>query len=632
MKTIAQLKVNLITVLFFSFFGSLFAQQDYFIPRNIQKAFENKTRSVDGKPGENYWQNSSDYKIKVLIDLKSNLLKGSEKIIYYNNSPDTLKNIVIRTYQDLTKKGNPRDFTLNAELINDGVIIEKLSVGGEQADFESQNYGRYGTNIFYRLSKPILPKSRVDVEVDWNFELPENQLPRMGKYDSTTFFMAYWYPQISVYDDIDGWDRFDYKGQVEMYNDFANFDVEISVPNNFGVWSTGILLNPDEVLLPEFVEKYKLANSSDQVIKIITKEDYSKGKVFASNSELNVWKFRAEYVPDFAFAFSDHYLWDGVSLIVDNESGRRSFICAAYNENSKDFYDVALIARNTIEYFSNEMPGVPYPYPTMTVFNGAGGMEFPMIVNDGSTSSLMSTVGLTSHEIAHTYFPFYMGINERKYAWMDEGWAVMLPFDFQERAVKDNDPRGRNVEDYQNFAGKEMELPLMIPSVNLIGNSYRTAAYSRPGLAYDFLRDALGNDLFKKCLLEFIRRWNGKHPIPYDFFNTFDDVSGMDLNWFFIPWFFENGYPDLSIKEVNADGKVVKVLVEKKGSIPVPVSLKFQFEDGKETSIYETARIWSSGEDKLWFETENNGDLKKVILGSKQIPDSNRKDNEFILK
>ena len=166
------------------------------------------------------------------------------------------------------------------------------------------------------------------------------------------------------------------------------------------------------------------------IVHIVDSATLASGAVTATAGPggTNAWRFRAEYVPDFAFAVSDHYLWDASSLVVDPASGRRVLIDAAYHPDSPDFYEVAEVARNSIDYMSRVFPGVPFPYPQETVFNGADEMEYPMMVNDRSIEDRMYMVSLTSHEIAHTYFPFYMGINETKYAWMDEGWASFIDF------------------------------------------------------------------------------------------------------------------------------------------------------------------------------------------------------------
>jgi len=611
----------------------LLGQQELYMPRNIQSAYEDGTRSFDGKPGDNYWQNSSDYKIKVEVDPQENLLTGSEAITYYNNSPDTLTRIVIRLYQDILKKGGARDWPLPSESVHEGVQISKVIIAGKEVDMEDRkNFNRSGTNLLITLNEALPPNSQLYLSIDWNVYISDKVKIRMGAYDSTSFFIAFWYPQVAVYDDIDGWDRYNYSGQQEFYNDFSNFDVEIKVPNTFAVWGAGELQNPDELLNEKYLERYNLAHQSEDVVRIVKEEDLIEGNIFNNLNEFNTWKYKADYVTDFPFALSDHYLWDGVSVIADSTTDRRVFVDAAYKIESEDFYDVANISKKSIQYFSFEMPGVPFPYPCLTAFNGSGGMEFPMMINDGSASTLAGTVGVTSHEIAHTYFPFYMGINERKYAFMDEGWAVMLPFKFQERMADENYPRRRNVGSYQRFAGNETEMPPMIPSVLLKGHSYRTAAYSRPGIAYDFLREVLGDDLFTEALQEFIKRWNGKHPLPYDMYNTFSEVAGQNLNWFWYPWFFERGHPDLAINRVEQQEEKLKVFISKEGSIPIPINLKIVFEDGTETELVHTAAVWKNGNKEFIIEYPADNPVKEVILGSPDIPDTDSENNLVVIQ
>jgi len=603
------------------------------IPLNIQKAIDKGTRSLEGTPGSNYRQNRAEYKIKAELVPQTRTLTGTEEITYYNNSPDTLKQIVIKILMDIYRKGNTIDFEIDTKALTDGVKSSGIFVNGKEykTDGTSSKLRREGTNLFLTLEKPIVPKSKAQIKCDWNFIIPNTSQIRMGAYDSTTFFVAYWFPQVAVYDDIDGWDVVNYTGQVETYNDFSNYDVELTVPKNFLIWATGSLQNPEEVLAKEILERYKKAYSSDSVVKIVEEKDYQKGLVTADNEKLT-YKFKAENVMDFAFATSDHYLWDGSSPIVDKISGRRTFIDAAYNKSSKDFYTVAEVARKAIESFSTQIPGVPYPYPEMTVFNGVGGMEFPMMVNDSSVPELQGTVHLTSHEISHTYFPFYMGINERKYAWMDEGWATMLPFDFQTANAPGYDPRTRNAQGLSEFAGNEQDIPPMVLSYELRGASYRTASYRRPGAAYEFLRNTLGDDLFKKCLHEYMNRWNGKHPIPYDFFFTFNNTAGQNLNWFFKPWFFETKYPDLSLSaDKRKDG--VSISISNKGGLPVPIKIKFYYDDGTDAVVYDkTASAWKDGNIGITTFIPSKKNVIKIELGSTQTPDVNLKDNTVEFK
>ncbi len=621
--------LSLITLFVIS--TNVFSQNSLYIPRNINSAYENKTRTLTGHPGANYWQNKSDYEMKVQIHPPTRKLSGEGNIVYYNQSPDTLYRIVFRLYQNFFKKGAARNFQVNPDDIHDGVKIEKLIINEKEFDIEDRkSIQNQNTNLIVNLdsSNYVLPGESIRIQTKWNFTISRKSNIRMGTYDSTTFFIAYWYPQVAVYDDIDGWDVLPFNGEQEFYNDFNNYDVEITMPQNFLVWATGILQNPSKVLSKEIYKRFNQALLSDSVVRIVTQDDIESRNQLTSDENFVTWKFKAEYVPDFAFGTSDHYLWDASSLIVDKLTKRKSLIAAAYRIESKDFFDVADISRKIIDYFSNELPGVPYPYPAMTIFNGQGGMEFPMMCNNSSSSSYAGTVGLSAHEIAHTYFPFYMGINEKKYAWMDEGFAVMLPFDLQEKMVENNDPRKRNILGYKSFAGKEMEMPLMVPSNLLTASSYRVAAYARPAIAYDILRETLGKEKFDSALREYMKRWNGKHPIPFDFFFTFNDFLKEDLSWFWKPWFFESGFPDLGIKSIKVEKGKIKVTVEKVGLLPIPISLRLIFDDESDVVIYKTAEIWKNGSTEITLDADILKKVKSIELGNSRIPDVNEK-NDF---
>ncbi|HEX2866435.1 MAG TPA: M1 family metallopeptidase [Ignavibacteriales bacterium] len=601
--------------------------KDLYVPLNIKTAFDKQTRSHDGMPGKNYWQNRSVYKIKASLDPKTKVLSGTEKITYFNNSPDTLSKLVIRLYQDILKSSSARDFPVGKRYFTDGVNVEKLSVGGREVNLNDfRDVSRTGTNMIVEVPGKVMPKSPVELEVSWNFTMP-NASFRMGTYGDSTFMVAYWYPQMAVYDDIDGWDMTNYTGTVEFYNDFSDYDVELTEPKDVCVWATGELQNAGDIFNDKYIERISLAKNSDKVVNIVTKEDLSKKAIY-KDKESHTWHFKAGHVPDFAFAMSSRYLWDGVSIEVDENTKRRTFISAAFNDSSKDFYEVASIARKTVESLSFDLPGVPYPYPSLTIFNGEGGMEFPMMVNDGSMEKRSGTVHVTSHEITHTYFPFFMGTNERKYAWMDEGWATMIPFDLQASMAQDYDPRSENAKDYARFAGSEEDMPLMTLSYMMKWDSYRIASYRKPGTAYDMLRGLLGHEKFDNALREYISRWNGKHPGPFDFFNTFNDFLKEDLSWFWKPWFFEKGYPDLAIKEVKVEDNKLKLLITNEGTIPIPINLNVTWEDGRKTNIPRSADVWKNS-DSTWIECGTSGKLKTVELGDPSIPDANNKNNYF---
>jgi len=263
-----------------------------------------------------------------------------------------------------------------------------------------------------------------------------------------------------------------------------------------------------------------------------------------------------------------------------------------------------------------------------------------MMVNDDDTETWNSTVYLTSHEMSHSYFPFYMGINEQHYGWMDEGWAVFLPQGFQTEMQKytpedeknnnfRTDSREYNVTTYQRNAGTHNDIPLMLPSDKIKNPSYRLNAYNKAALVYDILKDMLGKELFTECLHEYMRRWNGKHPVPYDFFFTITEVSKQNLNWFWKKWFFEYGVADLAIGEVKESEGMTEIEIINKGGMPVPVNLTITDEQNTEKNIYYTAKIWESGKDRVTIKIKTKGRTGKINLGSKYIPDINKEDNSY---
>jgi hypothetical protein len=523
-----------------------------------------------------------------------------------------------------------RDFPLDSSDIHPGTIIHYLIINGDSLIISGEDspIQRAASLLRIKLEEPLPPAADWNIDLSWETTLPATSRLRMGAYGDSAFFVAHWFPRIAVYDDIDGWDRNPYSGTQEFYNDFGDFEVEITVPGDFIVWGTGLRQNMDEVLDDKYIERYEEASESDSIIHIVSAEDYLSGSIPIKNDK-NTWKFKASYVTDFAFATANCYLWDATSLVVDENSGRRVLVDAAYRQNSEDFYEVAEIGRQSIQFLSTKMPAYPFPYPKMTVFNGSGGMEFPMIVNDGTTTTRPRTIGLTSHEIAHTYFPFFMGTNEKKYAWMDEGWAVMLNFDFQNQMTEGRNQVSRELRTYARIAGKDTDLPMMIPSIYMRGRTYRNAAYSRPAIAYHLLRDLMGDEKFIKALHLYIDRWNGKHPIPYDFFYTFNQVNGENLNWFWKPWFFERGHADLAIKDVNSEETMSNVVIEKRGLLPVPISLKVVYADSTEDVITHSAEVWKNGIREFPVSINNNKDIISIELGNNYIPDIDKNNNVY---
>lgn len=605
---------------FLSFLSSSFSQTTLFVPRNLQKNYEKGTRSWDGKPGPNYWQNRANYIINASLDPKTRRLSGEETVTYSNNSPDSLRQIRFKIQHDRYRKGAQRAYDVAPSDVSDeGVRIENLTYNGQPVDEKQRR--RFSTFLDIDLKNtPLPPKSTATITVKWSYTLPSDEgAAREYARDSTVFFVPYWYPQIAVYDDLSGWASHPYTGLQEFYHEFGDYDVTISMPSGYQVWATGEWQNAADVLEKTYLERWNKAHAAADVISVFSEKELKAGGVFKKAQE-HKFRFKASDVPDFAFAASNEYNWDATSVVVDDKTGRRTFVSAAYSTASTDYPEVARIAADGIRLMSTWLPGYPFPYPVMTVFNGNDGMEYPMMCNDASTAP-RSPMTLTIHEVSHTYFPFMMGINEQDYAWMDEGWASFFDYTLSDSL---SGHKIGGVRGYANIAGTQNDVPPMVTSRNM-SSAYRNAAYQRPQNAYLTLLDLLGYETFHKCMTEYMDRWKGKHPAPFDFFQTWNDASGQNLDWFWRPWFFEWGYPDLAIERVGAG----EIVVARKGSIPVPVHVEVEYSDGSKQTFHHTAGVWKDGAQNFRISLPAGKSVKSVQLGQKIIPDSEPKDNSW---
>lgn len=608
-------------------------QSNYFIPLNLLKTYQQGTRSMHGLPGPNYWINQAHYTMDVVFDPVYSSISGQASIRYFNNSPDTLSAIVFNLYQDIYRKGNSRDWDLGMDDLHDGMQFSKMILGEESIDMQNRRaFSRQGTKLIVRPTQALLPFDSIDILTEWQVKLPQKRTVRMGKYNDRLHFVAYWYPQIAVYDDLDGWDMINYNGSVEFYNDFNDYDVTIRVPSNHGVWATGLLQEPEKVFTDEVVKRYHIALQSDSVVRIIQTADYAASKVFKDSRSL-VYNFKASAVPDFSFAVGKELLWDAVSLVADQQSGRRVLAAAVYHEGAAHYEKVAEFSRKSIEYMSTEMPGIPFPYPHMTTVcsgRSGGGMESPMMAINGTPEDASANFGLTFHEIAHTYMPFFMGTNEKKYAWMDEGWATLWPHVLVDSLFPDHSYIENLIKSYENGAGNEWDVPPMTPN-QLLGADYKSlrfGSYTRPAVTYYFLEQAMGEEVFKQALRYYMLAWKGKHPSPLDFIRIMELVADQDLDWFFKPWLYNYAYPDLSIRKITDDRQLV---IENTGGLPLPVYLELVFtDDSKDWKIFPIT-VWNNGERTIVVSLPEDKHVQKIVLGSEKIPDVNKKDNLMYL-
>ena len=597
-------------------------------PREYKKALKNNTRTTTGAPGEKYFQNRADYRIAASFDPGSRILTGQETITYFNNSPDSLKTIVLNIDHDIFKAGTNRVYEVEPADLTEGVNITSVNVNNEEIVLAPPLWQRDGTEVFIRLKKPLAPKSQLTLELDWNLLHPFKTQMRTGTYDSLSFFIAFWFPRIAVYDDIFGWDYTQHLGSGEFYNDFGNFDVSMTLPGTYLMWSTGELQNGGELFTQQTLKRIEKAATNYETTLIAGTEEMKEGLVLKP-SATKTWHYKAVNVTDFAFGISPVYQWDQQAVKLAN--GKTVLVNAAYPENASDFKEVAAICAKTIKFMSDEITGFAYPYSSMTVFCGHGGMEFPMIVNDGPGEERTFTVFVTAHEISHTWFPFIAGLNETRYGWMDEGLITFLPKKIEESYFPGTNPHRGYMGSYSHWAGREDDLNMSVPSNNVANTiAYRQNVYGRAAAAFYHLGDAMGEGNFNKAIKTFIEEWAYKHPSPYDFMNTCSRIAGEDLSWYFNPWFYETGYPDLAIGSVDISSENPLVTIIRKGNVPVPVSILFSYADGTVKNFHTSCRSWRDGTDKVEVIIPDAANLKSIELGEANVPDAYPADNKWV--
>ena len=594
------------------------------MPPEIQKAYDNGTRSLDGKPGSRYWQNHGSYAISLTVTPPSPVVSGVEQIVYTNNSPDTLRSLNMKLIMNVHRAGGRG----GAGDTSAGIRVDQISIRGAKVPWDNNEAAT--TNELVPLSSPLLPHDSLKLDITWHYNLLRRP-GREGIIDSTSFYIAYFYPRVSVYDDYKGWDTQPHTGNLEFYNDFNEYVLNVTVPANFVVWATGTLENPTEVLQPEVAQRLQQSMTSDATIHVATRQEMADKKVTAQNTT-NTWKWTASHVSDMAIGVSDHYDWDAGSVVVDDKTQRRVSMQAAFADSAVDFHHSVQYGRYSLASFSKNWPGIPYPYPKSTAFQGFADMEYPMMINDSHTPDTVFAELVQDHEQAHTYFPFYMGTNESRYAFMDEGWATTFEYliGITERVQQTVDDFYKKFRVTRWIHGPhDKEYPIITPSPDVTfgqGNN----AYGKPSLSYLALKDLLGDKLFKKALHNYMDNWNGKHPIPWDYFFSMSKGSGRDLNWFFYNWFYTPFYIDLSLVKADKAGKKYVLDIKNTGGFAVPFDVIATYDDGSTESFHQTPAVWERNQQEIAVTIKASRVVKAIKLDGGIFMDANEKDNVWM--
>lgn len=551
-----------------------FEQLDQLLPT------PNEYRTGSGTPGSKYWQQRADYTIDAEVNENSNILKGRETIVYHNNSPENLKYLWLQLDQNVNKKesedfgsffGPVRDSlsTLHMQYLTRAIefpagytIASVKDGGGKDLPVTINN-----TMMRIDLPSPLKSGEKYTLNISWSYPITDRSnflLSREGyeyfpEDKNTAYLIAHWFPRMCVFDDYEGWQNKQFQRLGEFALEFGDYKVNITVPADHIVSSTGLLQNAKDVLTSKELERYEKGKTSfDKPIFVVT-PDEAKAKEKTKATAKKTWTFHADNVRDFAFASSRKFIWDIQAVkLPTNTVLAMSF----YPKEGQPVWqeESTLAVKNALEVYSKYT--FDYPYPTANSVNTSNiGMEFPMISFNGgrpdkdgkmSDAAKASMIQVIVHEVGHNWFPMIVSSDERQWMWMDEGLNTFLHTRTEmERYPKSSPTRPKSIVPYMK-GDKSVMRPVMVTSDNERLNAFGANYYEKPTVALTILRETVvGQELFDKAFKEYANTWKYKHPRPADLFRILEEATGTDLDWFWRGWFFTTDNVDMSVEEVK---------------------------------------------------------------------------------
>ncbi|MES2124269.1 MAG: M1 family metallopeptidase [Gemmatimonadota bacterium] len=603
----------------------------------------NTVRTASGAPGAGYWQNRADYDLAATLDTASKTLRGQLTLRYTNNSPDTLYYVWLQTEQNAFKANSlnsyifPQDSRFGARGFEGGDVFDRFDqlvpvAGKGPAKHVVVTRRGNETTMKVDLAQPLAPGKTATFDIAWHFLIPEHGADRMGR-DGALYELAQWYPRMSVYDDVRGWNTDPYLGQGEFYLDYGDYNLAITVPAGYIVAATGALMNPAEVLTATQRTRLAKAAKSDTVIRIITEAELKDGSARPRTSGTMTWKFSAKNVRDAVFAASPDYQWDASSY--------QGILAMGYYRPSaaSNWSDAADQSRMSIQEYSERW--FKYPWPHISAVEGPiSGMEYPMIAMEAKSDDVYDLYNVVTHEIGHMWFPMIVGSNERLYMWQDEGFNTFInTFSEGRRYPQKGDQMARAAQERALIervmvAGADKPVDINPDRINpqLLGIS----AYVKPSVGLQLLRqEILGPAAFDDAFRTYTSRWAFKHPTPADFYRTMMDAGGRRLDWFFREWFIENARFDQSVELVTTramgDSTQATVVYGNKQRGVLPILAHFTFSDGSVADYHYPAEVWSTNSVKyLRRYTFTGKQLVKVELDpEKRLLDIDRANNTW---
>lgn len=608
-------------------------------------------RSASGVPGPLFWQNRADYEIAATLDPLTRQLSGSEVITYSNHSPDALAVLWLQVEQNRYKtdaRGAFTGDTFPTEFAS-GEHIEAIQIEDATGQLHAVPWIISDTRMQVHL--PVaLPASvgKLRVHIKWHYTVPGEFGGRTDVNPSKNgeiFEIAQWYPRMAVYDDLRGWDTAPYLNS-EFYLEYGDFDYTVTVPANMVVVGSGELLNPSDVLTKTELQRLDQARHSDATVMIRTAEEVTRPSSRTQQTGSVAWHFRMHNTRDVAFGASQAYVWDAARINLPR--GSTALAMSAYpveSAGSAAWGRATEYLKAATEYFSRQW--FPYPWPVaINEAGSAGGMEYPGITFDSKRANGKDLQGLIAHEIGHTWFPMIVGSNERRDAWMDEGFNTFIDvgeadaFNHGEYGPKRDGeyaPGGGNPADEIAKVMRDQDAPPMLSGAEMVAEKYRhPISYFKGAFGMVLLREQIiGPARFDPAFRRYIATWAYKHPSPSDFFRFIESATGEDLGWFWRGWYQHNWQFDMAVATAAYTGgdyhKGIDVTVANLQPLVLPATLRVTYVDGS----HQDVRVpWETWQQHRSFVVHVDGTLRAksvTIDPAHALPDAARDNNTFVM-
>jgi len=644
--------VKIITVFALGLFATAVVFSQDKVEYNPQQVFDptffnqpgNEYRSGSGTPGPMYWQNRADYVINAVLDTTQDEITGTVDITYTNNSPDTLNYLWLQLDQNLfTRQSRGHNTTpiggyrFGNVQFDGGDSIHSISISQHGGPITPQ-YIITDTRMQVMLKKPLRPKGdKVSVKIAYSFKIPPDGSDRMGvtkTKNGKIYEIAQWYPRMEVYDDIQGWNTLPYLGAGEFYLDYGDFDYSITAPANLILAGSGELQNPKQVLTSTEINRLNKAKDSDRKVFIIPPDEIAKASTRPKGSGVLTWHYKMQQTRDVSWACSQAFIWDAAR--VNLPGNRKSLAMSFYPaESASDscWNRATEYLKYSIEFYSKTY--YPFTYPTASNVAGrVNGMEYPGIIFCNMHAKKGGLFFVTTHEIGHNWFPMVVGSDERKYAWMDEGFNTFINIysgkNFNNEEYK-NDRTMKRLTDIMSHPGSS---PIMTYPDVMQPRELSVLAYFKPASGLRILREVVvGPARFDYAFKNYISHWAFKHPQPEDFFRSMNDALGEDLNWFWKEWFYENWKLDQAVDNVqyvNGDQKQgADITISNRAEMVMPVEIQITEASGKTGRVSLPVEIWQrSG--KWTFHYNSTDMIQSVTIDpDSQLPDVDISNNTW---